>query len=726
MSSVNSSSTSASAAVLTSLPLLDALRRNPETSWTRPEGNNLDVLVGPLPPSRGDTNSINSTTTTITTQISDNNDDKLFLPSTSPLAIFNFFVILPFTLSQGTAIRSQHEIAAAVALAVHHMNVGDDAIVPQLKGLPERCNIRFMVECADTEIDASIAIDHILEGISKRRGIDPLPSSFIGSALSSVSIATSILTGIKGYPQVSAGSTSADLDDKNQSPLFARTIPSDDGNAIPILRYFYENLHVRHLAVLHINDEYGNAFIQSLRSAAETYAPEMKIFQASLRDDEAAIKAAVQTVRDAQYSYIFATVFEDETHDIMMEEAYRLGIAGPDSHRQWFFGDSFPSFENREFEINSPLHLAYRGAGIIEATGGIAGVGLDGYEQFIDLLSQLNNQDDMNYLASIFPNKYGRTLDQLDDFLTPATGAYSTFGYEAAIALGLAACDVAGSNASLAEDIVLDGKEHYQRLVNSEFRGINGIVAFNNETGSVDAAQSLYKIMNLIEEVTDEGKIKLLEETSILFREGQWEELQPFIYSDGTEMNPPDVPDVEIIDNVITRQIRVVVLLMCCIIAIMGLGCMLWTHLHRKSRVVLSSQPFFLHMICIGIIIMGCTIIPLSIDHGVAGSLAGATTACTASIWLIAMGFSITISALSTKTHRVNMISRSAGRMKRVKVTIGDVVKPMLALQAGKSCYMRIRLGFVRANHDLCPSFSLTSLFSSFSSHLVFLQKPTL
>ena len=93
---------------------------------------------------------------------------------------------------------------------------------------------------------------------------------------------------------------------------------------------------------------------------------------------------------------------------------------------------------------------------------------------------------------------------------------------------------------------------------------------------------------------------------------------------------------------------------------------------------------------------MGFTIIPLSIDHGVAGSLAGATTACTASIWLIAMGFSITISALSTKTHRVNMISRSAARMKRVKVTIGDVVKPMLALQAGKSCYMRINKFGVR------------------------------
>jgi gamma-aminobutyric acid type B receptor len=76
---------------------------------------------------------------------------------------------------------------------------------------------------------------------------------------------------------------------------------------------------------------------------------------------------------------------------------------------------------------------------------------------------------------------------------------------------------------------------------------------------------------------------------------------------------------------------------------------------------------------------MGSAIIPLSLDPGVV-SLEGASRACIAMPWLLACGFSLTFSALFTKTHRILTIMRNAASFKRVKVTALDVAKPMIAL----------------------------------------------
>ena len=64
----------------------------------------------------------------------------------------------------------------------------------------------------------------------------------------------SIVTGLFGYPQISGASTSVDLDDTVQFPLFGRTVPSDQGNAIPIIIYLRNVLEIKHLTVINVND----------------------------------------------------------------------------------------------------------------------------------------------------------------------------------------------------------------------------------------------------------------------------------------------------------------------------------------------------------------------------------------------------------------------------------------------------------------------------------------
>lgn len=76
---------------------------------------------------------------------------------------------------------------------------------------------------------------------------------------------------------------------------------------------------------------------------------------------------------------------------------------------------------------------------------------------------------------------------------------------------------------------------------------------------------------------------------------------------------------------------------------------------------------------------MGIAIIPFTIDGGDTNET-GANAACMAFPWCLSIGFSLTFSALFTKTYRINQIMRSAAKFKRIKLTPFDVMKPMIAL----------------------------------------------
>jgi ABC-type sugar transport system substrate-binding protein len=69
---------------------------------------------------------------------------------------------------------------------------------------------------------------------------------------------------------------------------------------------------------------------------------------------------------------------------------------------------------------------------------------------------------------------------------------------------------------------------------------------------------------------------------------------------------------------------------------------MVWTHLHKETRVVKASQPFFLQMIIGGILIFSSAIIPLSIDDQ-KNSQKSCDMACMATPWLLTIGFTTTV-----------------------------------------------------------------------------------
>jgi len=78
--------------------------------------------------------------------------------------------------------------------------------------------------------------------------------------------------------------------------------------------------------------------------------------------------------------------------------------------------------------------------------------------------------------------------------------------------------------------------------------------------------------------------------------------------------------------------------------------------------------------------LMAASIIPLAFDPWDAVHQKRAHAACMTFPWLLCIGFTLTFSALFTKTYRIKQIMRSATRFKRIKLTARDVMKPMIAL----------------------------------------------
>jgi len=141
---------------------------------------------------------------------------------------------------------------------------------------------------------------------------------------------------------------------------------------------------------------------------------------------------------------------------------------------------------------------------------------------------------------------------------------------------------------------------------------------------------------------------------------------------------PLDLPDVVLDDNYLGKLV-ILGYVYFTIVALVVLGCGVWLVVNRKQRVVYASQPPFLCMVCVGALVLGSTILPLTVntqrytEHE-------SDAACMAIPWLFSIGFTTTFAALFSKLWRVNRLFRNPKSYKRMKVEAKDVIIPYLIL----------------------------------------------
>lgn len=143
-------------------------------------------------------------------------------------------------------------------------------------------------------------------------------------------------------------------------------------------------------------------------------------------------------------------------------------------------------------------------------------------------------------------------------------------------------------------------------------------------------------------------------------------------------MVPLILPKITVDNNLIGNLVYTGYILFA-MIAIASIAAAIWTYKLRKHQVVKISQPMFLIMIAIGVLVMGSSIIPLSFDDNgqhPEDDQPHHTWICMSTPWLGFFGFTTVFTALFSKTLRVNKIFHSRIHQGRLKVTELDVLLP--------------------------------------------------
>ena len=120
----------------------------------------------------------------------------------------------------------------------------------------------------------------------------------------------------------------------------------------------------------------------------------------------------------------------------------------------------------------------------------------------------------------------------------------------------------------------------------------------------------------------------------------------------------------------INSSLRIFGIILFSIQCLLSFSCCAWTFFYRKRSVVKASQPIFLGLVCLGVLVMSCSIIPIGIQGNYrevqreTGELTGepdpsvmrVDAACMALPWLFSIGFAIIFSALFAKIWRIRMV----------------------------------------------------------------------
>jgi ABC-type branched-subunit amino acid transport system substrate-binding protein len=572
-------------------------------------------------------------------------------------------------------------------LAWYHLVHPEYHILPGVADRLSNCDIDFSLRLYDTEASVLKAAGQLSELFfspppdSQEAHVDLLPVAVLGETYSAVTSVLSVLSSSYGLPQISASSTSASLDNKEIHPLFARTAPTNAGDAQAIVD-FYHYLGVSHFAVLYFADEFGTNYHAGILEAANRRGLTVR----SIGYNEKGIPQAVKQLRDLNLQYVVG-IMHNAYWRPLVREAARVGLMGPNSDAgnnetakvyngtgmAWMLtesnteivGEGFRLDRNLDGDIASALH----GAALLQ-------LHLDPYEPFIRSLKEFASSPWMQqtYISQhanveVFANY---------SFPLPGPTLYSYLTYDAVTALGIAACEV--------DSDLFTGKELYDQLRETQFIGVSGPVSFDNLTGTRKSSGLQYSVQNLLlsPQRSDDKYHRFSADISFIvdLANSETQDLvlivNPFIFADGSTTPPAPLPPVQVNMNLIPNGTRVGGWIISSFVMLLSLAWMQWTWRHRRSDIVRASQPIFLFQLCIGTFLMASTIVPMSLQEPV--SKTGLDVACQTTPWLLSIGFVTAWSALFAKTWRLNRLLQSGQTLKRVKIGPVDVMRPFFAM----------------------------------------------
>ena len=565
------------------------------------------------------------------------------------------------------------DVEVSAWLAWYHVATGSfDALIPEVHNRLASCDVDFNLTMRDTQFSAINAAGQFLEAYKNIVQDDEANGtnqsiSLIGTVRSVESSAMSFLSSVYNIPQIASSSTATFLNNKDAYPLFARTVPTNQGDASAIVLYL-KNLNASHVGVFYIADGYGNDFHADV--ARELVASNITVL--SIQYDDFAIEKAIKEFATSNFKYVIA-IFNPGTWKTFIRYAIESQIIGrPDYF--WVFTEASLEFADPSFILDAAtekdLASALHGSAIISATEPLNEIfdqHLTAFSENITMQQEFINQ---HVEPFIFDNY---------TFSTSGASLYQYLSYDAALALMLAKCDVTQQSD---ENSFLAGRLWYEQLLRTEFQGVSGHVSFDPTTGTRQAQSILYGVRNVLlmdhDASSEYFRFTSGITTSINLQDERLDHRVPFVYSSNTTLPPLTLPPVEMNLNLITTAILAFGWSLCGFVLFVSMFWMVWTLHYRNRDVVKASQPIFLCQICIGTFLITSAIIPMSFQEPI--NQRALDVACMATPWLVSMGFVTAFSALFTKTWRLNKLFRNSRNMRRVVIRPRHVVLPLIVL----------------------------------------------
>ena len=293
--------------------------------------------------------------------------------------------------------------AAAIALALHHLNAGDGSVVSALQGLPDRCPIQFTTEFTNwPSLQSSLSTNPS----SNERRIRPC-AFLIPTPLEPFVDMVQHVGGL-GYPSLSGRDQINDslLDNRTTAPLFARTLPSSAQSILPILLYIQNVLGYRSAVVFGRSSEF-TAAIQSMAAQQDglnvtlhtiVFDGRVAVDYSSSASDDETRRTVVQAKEAGTPCFVVADYWTLERRDRLMEEAQRQGITS--DHHHWFYSGPQLYFDDEYYlPRNSSLALAYKG--VSQVYFEVYDDSLPNYQNLRAQMQGLDNTADLAYMDAL-------------------------------------------------------------------------------------------------------------------------------------------------------------------------------------------------------------------------------------------------------------------------------------------------------------------------------------
>ena len=586
-------------------------------------------------------------------------------------------------------------------LAFQHIQHRSGAVLPDLPRRLAKCDFTWTYRHYDTQFSSLQAGKHLFNHarvatietnyptttdnpantttqqqimIEGDKEIERQPFAMMGAAFSTVSETLAALGDAYRLPQISSSSTAASLD---QMPLFARTIPTNAGDAHAIMAYLRHSLEITTVGVLFVDNTWGRHFANDLRTFASQYNVTAYTVPYLEKENDDSLDSVMNQLDKLQVRYIVG-IIQGNSWKPVIRAAHQKGLIGNQNY-QWFWGESFVDVVRDDFLLDSvydwDLAQALHGTGVFNLKYNPH----NAFDRAIQIAAN-NRQMQRDFIES---HSEPELFDDFEWNFNPDRSLFQYTTFDAVIALGLTACDTPG---------LFTGEDFYEKLLQVEFEGVSGTVRLDKTTGARTSME--YELVNFVlksASFSPQGKLSFHAKSSAaidlspVLSVGNGSSalgtpliaiIEPFVYYDNTTIPPLALPPVEEDMNLIPDGARYFGLFLGVLVMFLSIVCALWAAVYRKEFVVRAAQPIFLIQICVGTFLVAFTIILLSFQE----DMAGLDAACATMPWTLCIGFSVAISALYSKAERINQVMNSGKRIRRVRVNASDVIRPFLIL----------------------------------------------